>query len=294
VSLVNLNKKRCPLDENRVFVTTGNLNSVLRVISNYNNDCTWPSVRDRIEVPLFVRMIRYKAGESRLVPDGIRWGPMVRVGSSESPEINMCGYHYAAGISTDFGLDGIDAGDNHRWLFDAADHPFNTLCEDAGIYRCAICNEYCYRDDFGIRWNRSATIMDGGLVCRDCEWHGMIAPRETREQMDRAHKLASFIGGDALRSYERGMERFEEKARGDYPCQTRLYKEDMYSFGWSTLVKKDGTWHRWIHGGFIKHGPNAEPAEGGDYNFTTWDYGKSCVRPATQDEVDHLHWSTHT
>ena len=166
---------------------------------------------------------------------------------------------------------------------------------DAGIYRCDICNEYCYRDDFGIRWNRSATIMDGGLVCRDCEVHGLIAPREAREQMDRAHKLASFIGGDTLRSYERGMEMFEQKTRGDYPCQTRLYKEDMYSFGWSTLVlDDDGKWRPWIHGGFIKHGPEAKPADGGGYDFTAWDYGKKCVRPATAEEINHIHWSSHT
>ena len=48
-------------------------------------------------------------------------------------------------------------------------------------------------------------------------------------------------------------------------------------------------WHRWIHGGFIKHGPNAEPAEGGGYDFTTWDYGKKCVRPATPEEINHIH-----
>jgi hypothetical protein len=296
VSLVKLSKKRCPLDENRVFVSMGNLNSLLRVMSHYSDECVWPSDVNKIDVPVFVRMVRYKAGESRLVPDGMRWGPMVRVGSVESHEINMCGYHYAAGIATDMGLDGCDAGDNHKWLFDAVDHPFNTLCEDAGIYRCDICNEHVYRDDFGLRFNRSATIFDGSLVCRDCEVHGLIAPRETREQMDRAHKLASFIGGDALASYLRGMEQYQQKTTGGgRPCQTRLYKEDMYSFGWSTLVQNDeGVWHRWIHGGFIKHGPNAEPAEGGDYNFTTWDYGQKCVRSATTEEINHIHWSSHT
>ena len=42
----------------------------------------------------------------------------------------------------------------------------------------------------------------------------MIAPREARDQMDRASKLARFIGGDTLRSYERGIEMFEQKTTG--------------------------------------------------------------------------------
>ena len=51
-----------------------------------------------------------QGGESRLVPDGMRWGPVVRVGTVESPEIEMCGEHHACGLTTDYGLDG-----HRRW-----------------------------------------------------------------------------------------------------------------------------------------------------------------------------------
>ena len=113
----------------------------------------------------------------------------------------------------------------------------------------------------------------------------MIASGEVRAQMDRAHKLASFVGGDALRSYERGMARFAEKTTGGgRPCQTRLGNDGKWSFGWSECVLNDeGEWKRWIHGGFIMHGPSVEPAEGGGYTFTTYDYGDKEWRPATAE-----------
>jgi hypothetical protein len=254
-------------------------------------------VINETSVPIWVRMEQYKAQETRSHPDGMIWGPVIKIGTMHSPDVPMFGYHHACGLFRDGTLDGhsSDERPDGGWIY----YPYEEQCVpnvDVSVYACDICHERCYRDDFGVRWNKSATIFDGGLVCRDCEVHGLIAPSEAREQMDRASKLARFIGGDTLHSYERGMEMFGRKTTGGgRACQTRLYKEDMYSFGWSTLVLgDDGKWKPWIHGGFIKHGPDAKPADGGGYDFTTWDYGKKCVRPATPEEINHICWSTHT
>ena len=258
------------------------------------------SVSTRSTVPIWVRMEKYKAGErQRLVPDGMRWGPVVRIGTYEFARVQMFGYHNACGLRPTTRSTGIDAG---RRAVDGG--------RDLSPVRRAVCavrrRERVLSATSAMSTATATTSAfggtgrqpscDGGLVCRDCEVCGLIAAADARTNMDRAHKLASFIGGDALSSYERGMAHFAEKTTGGgRPCQTRLYPEDKYSFGWSALVMDDdGKWKRWIHGGFIKHGPNAEPAEGGGYDFTTWDYGKKCVRAATPEEISHTTWNTHT
>ena len=49
-----------------------------------------------------------------------------------------------------------------------------------------------------------------------------------------------------------------------------------------------------MHGGLIMHGPTPAKTDGGDWSFSTWDYGKSCVRAATPAEVANIEWSVHT
>jgi hypothetical protein len=117
----------------------------------------WPSKVNEITVPVYIRMATYKAGESKLVPDGMRCGPVVRIGTFDSPEIEMFGYHHCAGHTTDSDLDGWDASDQQKWLYTPLAGTIDPHTEDAGIYFCDICKNHCYRDDFGLRWNTSAS-----------------------------------------------------------------------------------------------------------------------------------------
>ena len=183
MSLRKIERRRVPTD--RWFRTTAKLNSIIRAMSHYDEDA-FESMPKRIcdvinetSVPIWVRMEKYKAMETKAHPDGMIWGPVITIGTMNSPDVQMFGYHHNCGLFRDGTLDGhsSDEREDGGWIY----YPYEEQCvpyEDVSVYECDICHEHCYRDDFGIRWNKSATIFDGGLVCRDCEVHGLIAPAD--------------------------------------------------------------------------------------------------------------------
>ena len=299
MSLRRIERRRCPHD--KFFRTTARLNSILRAMANYNDDKIdlakpiWDVINETT-VPIWVRMEKYKAQETKRNPDGMIWGPVIRIGTMTSPEIPLFGYHHAAGLFYDYTLDGIDASDDGRWLY----YPIEgdgSWGEDVSVYECSKCGKHNYRDDFGIRHDLSACLMDGELVCRACDWHGMIATSEVQQRMGLCRLLASHVGGNAPRSLERAFEMFERKVSGcGNALQTRLWLDGEWSFTWSTLWfdKEASEWKRYMHGGLIMHGPQPAKTDNNDWSFSTWDYGKSCVRAATPAEVANIEWSVHT
>jgi len=166
---------------------------------------------------------------------------------------------------------------------------------DYSLYFCDQCNK------FVIPWSND----DGDLVCSGCSpLSGLIHDAETAEQIDRARALADYVGPDARRSLERGIEHLAYAPNGlGLPRRAYLHKEDKFSFYFVISVFSDGKWHRDYNGGLIMHGPHVEINPDGDcpadgycpkYRFTTWDYNWKCNRSATQEEIDNIRWSTHT
>lgn len=294
MSLKRIERRRCPHD--RWFRTEANLSSIMRAMSNYDDDMTWPKPINETTVPIWVRMERYEAQKTKRRPDGMTWGPAIKIGSQNSPEVVMHGYHHSCGLFYDYHIDGYDASEDGKWLY----YPLTSDCpgwgEDVSVYHCDKCGNHLYRDDFGLREdNLSACLMDGGLVCRLCEWHGMIAASEVQKRMGLCRLLATYVGKDCTRSLNRGFEMFARKVSpGGKPLQTRVWLDCKWSFSWSTLAFDEGEWKRYMHGGLILHGPTPTKNDDNTYSFETWDYGEKKTRPATAAEVAAMCWSIHT
>ena len=253
MALTKVTRHRCPLDGSW-FKTTANLNSIMRAECLYDNRMDWPKFTEETRVPVYVRMEKYKAQKTRQRPDGMMYGPVIRVGTMDSPEVVMHGHHHAAGLTYDYKIDLGDPDD--KWMYFPGKsfsraHPG----EDVSYYRCDKCNENLYRDDKGDRSTWSACLQDGSLVCRDCEYVGLVADGETKDQMSRCRGLANFLGAEHLAKFERNIECLSRGFSFGRPCQTRLYKEDDFSFGWVNMIFTDTGKKRGMNGGLIKHGP---------------------------------------
>jgi hypothetical protein len=115
------------------------------------------------------------------------------------------------------------------------------------------------------------------------------------EQLDRCRKLAQFLGDDHISKFERQIEHLSHGFCWGRPSQTRLFKEDRFSFAWSTIMlMDDDTRKQGMNGGLIQHGPCPIIGEDGKYRFETYDYGAKKVREATPEEVGNISWSIHT
>jgi hypothetical protein len=298
MALRKVTRRRCPTDGSW-FRTEAHLDSILRSMSRdkrRSDDMEWPNVGG-VWVPIWARMEKYKAQETKAVPDGMIWGPIIKIGSWNSPEIRMFGHHHSCGLSTDWNLDQGDAPDDKRWIYAVIDGDLLSGGEDVSFYNCSACKKSLYRDDRGLRDHNSATIMDGGLVCRECEWTGLVASAGSQKQIERCQKLADYIGGDAAASFKRNLDHLSEKSYGNN-CQTqvRVWPEDQFSFTWSRKVREAGEtqWRNGMHGGLIQHGPAPKLEEDGTFTFTVWDYELHKLREATQEEIDNIRWSIHT
>ncbi len=157
---------------------------------------------------------------------------------------------------------------------------------DYSLYFCDQCNR------FVLPWSDD----NGNLVCAGCDpLSGIIYDQKTADQIDRARDLADFVGPDARRSFERGIEHLAYTPNGrELPRRAYLHKEDKFSFYFVISVYSDGKWSRDYNGGLIMHGPHVEITPDGSYKFTTWDYAEKRSRSATQEEINYIHWSTHT
>lgn len=158
---------------------------------------------------------------------------------------------------------------------------------DYSLYFCDKCNK------FVIPWSND----DGKLVCSGCDpIGGLIHDAETADQIDRARALADFVGPDARRSLERGIEHLAYAPNGrGLPRRAYLQGEDKFSFYFVISVYSEHIkWSRDYNGGLIMHGPHVDIMPDGGYKFTTWDYTEKRSRPATQEEISYIHWSTHT
>jgi hypothetical protein len=294
MALTKTHRRRAPLD-GTWFQTTANLNSVLRAQSHYNDDMTWPSLADQCQVPAWLSMRLYKAQETRKNPSGMIYGPVMKLGTLESVEVEMFGYHHNAGLFYDYTLDMGNDDRPDRWMYRPYGYGHATPPgEDVSIYYCDKCRNGLYRDEMGRRHSNSACIFGGALVCRDCDVTGLVYDAETEAQLLRARRLADHVGPDCRKHLDRLI---GESLAGGFcfgtPCQTRLYREDKFSFNWGTVrFTKEGK-QRGMHGGLIQHGPH--PIEGEDgFTFRTYDYGLQAERDATEEEVRGIHWSIHT
>jgi hypothetical protein len=294
MSLRHIARRRAPLD-GTWFRTEARLNGVLHSKTRWDNNVEYPSFVNDTIVPLFMKMVKYKAIETPLNPDGMIFGPVVRIGSMESPEFDMFGLHYNAGLFKDYSLDTYDYKKEESWLYRVIDGDKDAPGEDASAYECSKCNHWLYRDEQGRRYDRSACLLNGELVCRDCDFTGLVYDSTAEEQLDRCRKLAQFLGDDHISKFERQIEHLSHGFCWGRPSQTRLFKEDRFSFAWSTvMLMDDDTRKQGMNGGLIQHGPCPIIGEDGKYRFETYDYGEKKVREATPEEVGNISWSIHT
>jgi hypothetical protein len=235
--------------------------------------------------------------ETKAVPDGMIWGPIIKIGAWSSPEIKMFGHHHACNLNTDYALDQMDAPDDKRWIYYVIEGDHLSGGEDVSFYNCSTCNKALYRDDRGLRDHNSACIMDGGLVCRECEWVGLVASADAQTRIGRCQKLADYVGGDAKRSFTRNLDHLSETSYGlNSQSQTRVWPDGEWSLFWSRKVREEhgAEWKNGMHGGLIQHGPTPKLEEDGTFTFTQWDYSTNKLRDATQEEIDNITWSIHT
>jgi hypothetical protein len=100
MALKKMTRRRAPLDGSW-FRTTARLQSIMRAACSYDDEMRWPSFVEDTIVPVWVRMEKYKAQETRQHPDGMIYGPVIKVGGFESPEIELFGSHHSAGLEYD-------------------------------------------------------------------------------------------------------------------------------------------------------------------------------------------------
>ena len=222
MALTRILRHRAPLDGSW-FPTTASLNSLLRAVCLYDDDMTWPKMVDDVRVPVFVRMETYLAQVTPRRPDGMMFGPVVRIGTMDSPDAAMFGHHHACGLFNDYQLDRDDP--DNKWLY--TPHGGNTSPpgEDVSVYRCDLCNNHLYRDDPGRRHDRSACLFDGALVCRDCEVTGLAYDQEVDDRLIRCRTLADFLGTECRRLFDRRIERLSGGFSFSNPSQTRLFND---------------------------------------------------------------------
>lgn len=282
------------------FRTEANLGGLLMSAARNQGYAFWdryksPDVADSTWVPIWVRMELYEAQHTKKRPDGMVYGAVVRIGNIQSPEIEMHGSNYAAGLSKDATLDGWDNDEMWHYIpsgYAPSDTPPG---EETSFYECLACKQSLYRDNLGDRSHNSACLFGGTLVCRDCEVTGLVADGETKDQMSRARKLANHIGPECLKRLERDFDLLNQGFSWGHPAQARLFREDKFSFCWSTTIfEEDGAKRRGMNGGLIKHGPHVTEDGNGGYTFRTWDYSANAERDATPEEVAGIHWSIHT
>ncbi len=208
---------------------------------------------------------------------------------------------YTHAIYWDFDL--IQCQHDHRVGFDAAesDHYWNGTggflytpgsddpeeCpgEDRSIYQCSKCE----------KWVTPHSDDEGNLLCPVCgPVTGLVHEENVGDQIERARALASFVGSDCRNHLEQCLNMLAYREGWDRPAQTLLYNEDKFSFYFQMRSLVDGQWKRGMNGGLICHGPHVSLGDDGAYVFTTWDYAEKRSRPATQEEINYIHWSTHT
>jgi hypothetical protein len=295
MSIRKVERRFAPTD-GTMFRTLAHLDSIIRCEVGYDHDYAVPEFVKSTWVPVIVRMELYKAQETKENPSGMMFGPIVMVGCETSPEIKLFGHHYAAGLTTDRQVDEKHDGRSpDRWIYNVLPGDSDAPGEDASYYLCDKCNKQLYRDEPGRRNNHSACLFNDELVCRDCDFIGLVYDTEGGEQIDRAVKLATFIGDDCRQSLARHLDQLRRGFSFGSPCQTRLYREDRFSFGWGTKVFcEDGTTRAGMHGGLIQHGPHVEIDGDGAYSFSLWDHALKAQRDATVEEIGQVSWSIHT
>jgi hypothetical protein len=293
MALRHIPRHRMPVDGTWVR-TEARLDGIIRCEAGYDDSLPPESIRDSW-VPIWVRMELYKAQETPKHPDGMIYGPVIKLGSLQSPEIPLFGHHCSAGLSRDGDLDGWDATDS--WLY----HPLAGFYrdepppgEDVSQYECDRCQQWLYRDDTGRRHAKSACISDGGLVCRDCEVTGMVYAADVEERLAKCRALADFLGEDCRGQFERQIEHLGHATCFGHPAQTRVYLDSHWSFYWICHAFTPTGKRQAMNGGLILHGPCPRLEDDGSYRFTTWDYSLKCEREATTEEVSHLRWGIHT
>lgn len=290
MALKHVKRSRVPLD-GRWFRTTAGLQSILRDAARYDDEMSWPACVSETWVPVWVSMAEcHDAQQTPQNPTGLIFRPTVRIGEFCSPEVKLS-YGYSAGLTRDANLDGWDT--DQKWIYRVfeGDAP---LGQDASIYVCDRCNEHLYRDDLGARFSHSACLYDGALVCRDCEYRGLIVPGDSAERLSRARRLADFVGGECREHFERQIGHLSRDESWGHPAQTRLMLDGEWSFFWAERFLVDGQWKQGLVGGLIQHGPTPRLGNDGAFTFTTWDYEIKAVRAATEAEIRGIRWGIHT
>jgi len=156
---------------------------------------------------------------------------------------------------------------------------------DYSLYFCDQCNK------FVVPWSND----DGDLVCAGCDpLNGIIYDEKTADQIDRARALADFVGPECRNNLESRLNFLGMREAWNRLSRCYLHTEDDFSFYFVLCCYDEGQWKRGMNGGLIMHGPHVEITPDGSYKFTTWDYAEKRSRSATQEEINYIHWSTHT
>ena len=304
MALRHIARRRAPIDATW-FRTEARLNGILRAKTGYDDNVDWPKFIDDTIVPLFVRMQKYKAEETKQNPDGMIFGPVVRIGSMESTKIEMFGHHHQSGLFKDYCLDPYYDTREDQWMYLVINGDTDAPGEDVSAYECPKCSQWLYKDEKGVRENKSACMFKGEIVCRDCDVTGLVHAQEAFDQIERCRNLTAYLDhrfdrktmqpDSFCRNFEQRIAYLSYDHCWGRPCQTRIFKEDQFSFHWNTTVfEDDGKKRRGIHGGLIQHGPTPVIGEDGKYSFLVYDYAEKKKREATTEEVGNINWSIHT
>lgn len=303
--LKHFHRHRMPTDGSWVRTEAG-LDSIVRETQRNMSDADYHSLPVCLEgawVPIWVKLVPHQGEATPQNEAGTYYHPIVRVGHAGcTKEIEMWSC-YAAGLNQDGTLDGWE---NHNlWHYRPLDEHYSFTGivppgEDTSTYECSICEQVLYRDESGRRDNRSATIFDGGLVCRNCEVNGPVYSQDVENRLALVRRMCAYIGEkyqtDATAMFERQWDRLKRDTTWGKPNQTRIWLDGRWSFYWRDfpLVEVGKPRGQVMNGGLIQHGPTPVANPDGSFSFFTYDYDIHGTRPATDDEIRNLHYSVHT
>lgn len=246
--LKHFHRHRMPTDGTWVRTEAG-LNGIVRDINRWGgdrfreeDDPDYRPLHTKLEgvwVPVWVKLEPHKGQATPQNPEATYYHPIVKIGNVKSTQEIKLSSCYAAGLGQDCGLDSYN--NFNMWHYRPLDDYYmaNALVppgEDTSQYECSICQKVLYRDESGRRYDRSATIYDGSLVCRDCEVDGAVFAQDVEDRLAKVRKVCDHIAKnyhtEAVAAFKHQWDFLSRKTAWDKPNQTRVWLDGEWSFYW--------------------------------------------------------------
>lgn len=259
---------------------------------------------DSTQIVVEARLWPHGGEKTQDNPSGIYFHAQIRYSQWGSHDEGSHGHRVTLGhvspylvFYRDSRLDGWDSTD--KWIYsplaeDVAEGFGKLPGEDVSVYECNQCEGWNYLDPEGRRFDRSACMFDGELVCRDCDTLGLVYSQDVSDRLAIARTLSARIGDDCLQQFENRLNLLGRRESWGFPAQTRLFLDGETSFFWIEKVRREDGWKYSLRGGLIFHGPYVKVGHDGSFTFTKWDYDAARERPATEEEIAASSWGIHT